>query len=520
MQVFEQREYQTEAVDYGLADLGSPILCAPTGSGKTLIALWMAKWFLERGKRVVILTPREEILYQFAKDADSVVGVCQTGIVKAGEPRSPYCPLQICSWPTLRSRAAMAIAKGRDLSMVMPQADLCIIDECHLSVSAQMRNLVLPFFERESKLVGVTATPATKNGHGLGSVYTSIKHVTSVRQLIKDGHLAPLEYFSGSQVDLRDVRERSGDYVAADLGKSVNKLCGDYVDNWLRIAGDRHTITFTPDKASCEGVAERFNEAGIRALALHSGKHHELRHKIVETFKAGGAQVLVNVGIASYGFDCPSVDCIQLLRNTKSVVLHLQQLGRGARPYEDKSECLVLDHTQNVREIGYADDLFRWRLSGGNKAATNWTRDPRSGETKEGEETKPHECQNCHHLFQMRLDCPNCGLEIIPEKRDLATTNARLVRISKARTGDAPEELELPSGKELFQQLIHIQDRRGYRGRWAANAYRGFHAKGYWPPKVWNDLEPVPPCHALLNAVNKRNAEFKARNKERRKAHG
>lgn len=513
---YSPREYQQEAIDYALTDMGQdgvPILCAPTGSGKTLVALWIAKHYLERGKRAVILTPREEILRQFYNDADVVVGPCQTGVVKAGWPRSPYSPLQLCSWPTLRSYAARAKERKRDLSMVLPQADVCIVDEAHLSVSTQMRQLVLPHYEGEGHLCGVTATPSTKNGYGLGSVYTSIKHVTSVRQLIKEGFLAPLEYFAGKQVDLSGVRKRSGDYVAKDLGKSVTRLVGDYVDNWLRLASDRHTIVFTPDMASCEGVTERYNEAGIRALSLHSGKHADRREAIVDAFKRGDAQVLVNVGIASYGFDCPSVDCIQLLRNTKSVVLHLQQLGRGMRTNEGKTECLVLDHTQNVRELGYADDLRRWRLGSGGQAVTNWTRDVR-GEGKEGEDPKPHECSNCHHLFARRLDCPNCGLEIVPAKRDLEATNAKLVRISRGKS--KTKDIELPVGIELFRQILHIADRRGYSVKWAVATYKDLHPNNYWPAKAWNDMEGKEPSHEVLNAVNRKMAAFQIKRKHQR----
>lgn len=75
-----QRYYQEEAVDYALASKDSPILCAPTGSGKTLILLWIAKWYIDRGLRVVILTPREEFLRQFLASADDILGPYQTGV--------------------------------------------------------------------------------------------------------------------------------------------------------------------------------------------------------------------------------------------------------------------------------------------------------------------------------------------------------------------------------------------------------------------------------------------------------
>lgn len=507
-QKYVPRYYQEEAIDHAIAATDTPILCAPTGSGKRLIALWIAKWFIDKAKRVAILTPREELLNDFVRDAAIIVGEFDTGVVKSGWEQSPYRSLQICSWPTLRSRAAYAYEKGRDIDMVMPSVDVCLIDECHLSVSRQMRALVLPFFQEQCKIIGLTATPATRYGRGLGSIYQSIKHVTSVQRLVKEGYLCPLEYFGGRLTDLRNV-DVKGDYVAKQLGANLKPLIGDYVDNWLRLASNRHTLVFTPDKASCEGVTERYQQAGIAALALHSGKHPERRAKIVEAFKRRDAQVLVNVGIASYGFDCPTVDCLQLLRDTKSLVLHLQQLGRGMRAFEGKTECMVLDHTRNVRDLGYGDELYRWKLHPGKDAAVNWSRDPRNPDlTLRGQDPEPHVCQNCNYMFSRRLDCPSCGTEYVPYRRDLETTDAKLVRISRRRSGAAQTELFLPTGQALFQQLLHIQERRGYKPKWARTQFRKMDPTKGWPPQVWDTLEAKPPTSELLNHVNRELSRF------------
>ncbi|KKK98776.1 hypothetical protein LCGC14_2639360, partial [marine sediment metagenome] len=318
--MFEDRQYQTDAIDYIInePDDRRPILCAPTGSGKTVVVAKIAKHYLDQGKTFGFLTPREEILWQNHGVTQEICGQSNVSVFKSGEPWRSWLPIHIISWPTLRARA------GKE-HLLWPDVDVLAIDEAHLSLSHMMVEKVLPhYLQTKTKIFGVTATPARKSGKGLGDFFTHIKNVTSVRQLIKDGYLAPCEYWGGKMADLTAVQVVRGDYNEKQLAAASAPLVGDVIDNWGRLASERHTIVFAVNVAHCEALTERFRTAGVSVASLHIHKTPERRRQINEEFKRGDIQVLVNVTIASYGYDAPSVDCIVLARPTKSVVLWLQ----------------------------------------------------------------------------------------------------------------------------------------------------------------------------------------------------
>jgi superfamily II DNA or RNA helicase len=241
-------------------------------------------------------------------------------------------------------------------------------------------------------------------------------------------------------------------------------------------------------------LTERFLQAGIKAAALHYHKADETRDEIVKQFKARQIQVLVNVSIASYGFDGPSIDCIVLARPTKSVVLWLQMLGRGMRTFNGKEFCMVIDHTNGVRnrELGFADDLRRWRLDKGKKASTNWTRDERNKDRQEGED-KTYQCKKCEHLFSRSRVCPKCGTEIPMPKRDIAAVKADLERLSR-KLGKGQRE-EFPPDEIFYRMLMGHAIRNGYKIGFAYHKFREKYDRE--PDPTWKHLEPLPPSRRV-----------------------
>ncbi len=497
--MFELRDYQREAVDYAINADGRPILCAPTGSGKTVVAAFVAQHYLERGERVAFLTPREEILWQNHGVVQDVCGEENVTVLKAGEEWRQWLPMHIVSWPTLVARTG----RKQGGEAWYPDVDVLLIDECHLAVSKRMAERVLPYYA-DRKVIGVTATPARSSGRGLGSYFTEIKHVTTVRQLVKDEFLAPCEYWGGKEADLRKVRTVAGDFNRKQLSERVAPLVGDVVENWCRLAEDRHTLVFAVDVAHAEALAERFQAAGIVAESLHIHKTPEHRRRIVEQFKSGHIQVLVNVTIASYGFDAPSVDCVVLARPTKSIVLHLQMLGRGMRidPERPDKVCRIIDHAGNVTRLGAGDDLYRWRLDDTKRAAGNWSRDKRSGE----KETKQHTCEDCNYIFSRSLVCPKCGWAVPLPKRDIDAVDAELVRI--ARNGG-----ERPHGfpdDATFHRMLHGWSlKRGYAPGWIYHTFRDYAGKP--PPWGYDRLGPLEPSPLVRNWLTKRAKAYRRR---------
>ena len=492
--IIEPRKYQEDDVNYamhhGLDD--RVIHCSPTGSGKTIIQALIAKREMERGNSTAILTPRNEIFGQTALVCSDLVGYEKVSMLRAkreGESWNPVNAVHVVSWHTLISRA-------RRSSFWFPKVDRVLVDECHLSMAPKILE-ILEHYAPKARIDGYTATPARMTGKGLGRFFTEIKHVTSVRQLIADGHLAPCEYWGGATPDMTGMKVDKGDYRRKPLSKVCVTLVGDVVDNWLRLASGRQTIVFAVDIAHCEALNDRFQGVGIQSRALHTGLDDEKRERIVEEFKADKIQVLVNVSIASYGFDAPSVTCVVLARPTKSIVLHLQMIGRGMRP--GFGPCMILDHAGNTLRLGHADDLYRWSLDEGKEAAKNWTRMEASGEAGE---SKDYECGDCGAIFKGQRRCPKCGWEIPFAKRDVEVQEADLVPIGRSLVKQLPEGW--PKHEVFFAMLLHEQHTNPSAGKnFAANTFRK--KAGCTAPGDWHDFQAVPPDRRVSNYIKSRN---------------
>jgi len=495
--IIEDRQYQIDDVNYamnhGIND--KVIHCSPTGSGKTIIQCMIAKRELDRGDSTAILTPRNEILDQTLSTARDVCGYGNVSVLRArreGEVWHPANPVHIISWPTL-------IARVKRSGFWFPKVDRVLVDECHLSVAPKILE-ILHHYAPKARIDGYTATPARLTGRGLGYFFTEIKHVTTVRRLIADGFLAPVEYFGASTPDMAGIKVRRGDYETKKLSKACVELVGDAVDNWLRLARDRHTIVFAVDIAHCEALADRYRRAGIKAAALHTGLDQKERDDIVAAFKSQRIQVLVNVSIASYGFDAPTVTCVQACRPTKSIVLWLQMIGRGMRP--GHGPLMLLDHAGNTQALGMADDLYRWSLDEGKEACHNWTRDERSGES---EEAKQHHCENCRHIFQHTRICPKCGWKVPFAKREVETKDADLVPIGRNTAAPLPDGW--PSYEVFYGMLryhaANNKDKNGnakpYSPMWAVHKFE--EKAECRPPQDWNQHAMVPPNERVKNWI-------------------
>lgn len=496
--MIEDREYQSDDVNYAMGHgINDRVIhCSPTGSGKTVIQCMIAKRELERGDSTAILTPRNEILDQTLGLSRELCGYGNVSVLRAkrqGESWNPVAPIHVVSWPTL-------IARAKKSDFWFPRVQRVLVDECHLSIAPKIL-AILEHYAPKARIDGYTATPARLTGRGLGHFFTEIKHVTTVRQLIASGHLAPVEYYGAAVPDLTGIKVRRGDYETKKLSEACTQLVGDAVDNWLRLASDRHTIVFSVDVAHCEALAERFRFVGVKAAALHTGMDQSQRDAVVAAFKSGKIQVLVNVSIASYGFDAPSVNCVQVCRPTKSIVLHLQMIGRGMRPKPDGGECMVLDHAGNVQALGMADDLYRWRLDKGKKACDNWSRMPQSGEA---EESKSHICKNCGHIFARSRVCPKCGWQVPFRKRDVETTEADLVPIGRNTAKPLPEGW--PSYEVFYGMLRHHAEAKGFRPMWAVFQFEK-KAKCR-PPHDWNNHARVPPNERVKNWIRSRQIAY------------
>lgn len=491
---FTLRPYQQTASDRAWASVHHdecPVVVSPCGSGKTVVAAHLIDRARQAGMSAAFMTPRQELLWQTVETIRAFGH--EPGILMGDKSRHMYQPVQVVCWPTLVQRSRRAEAW-------FPRADLVVIDEAHLALSKKMLERVLPKYE-QSKVVGFTATPARTTGHGLGTYFTDMLEIVRIPQLIKEGYLVGGHYFGGQMADMSKVSTTAGDYNQEQSSalNSDHTLVGDVVANWMRLAGDKHTVVFAVDIRHANALAARFQEQGVSVGVVTNGTMESDRAEIVERFKKREIQVLCNVMVAAYGFDAPTVDCVVLARPTKSIPLHIQMLGRGLRPSPGKERCLVLDHAGNVMRLGTAEDDYEWSLSADYRVQDHSSFEKKTGERKE----KPVQCAECHHIFSRSPVCPQCGWRIPQPKRDVKHVEADLVEITRERIKEWQDK------RQFYLELLFLAQEGSWHPKRAACVYRDKFDQ--WPPRKWNNLEALPASDTTRRYVRSRQIAFAKR---------
>ena len=445
------RGYQQQAID----DLRNayrcghraPLLCLPTGGGKTIIFSAIANSAAARGKQVLILVHRRELLHQGSRKLADI-GL-DHGLIAAGIPATDHL-VRIASVQTLVRR----------LPTLGWQPSLIIIDEAH-HASAGSWTTVLDKWPDAFRL-GVTATPCRLDGRGLSSAFDQLVLGPSVADLTDWGFLSPARIYAPPVIaDLSGLRRRAGDYAADQASTAMNRptVTGDAIAHYQRLAPGLRAIAFCCSIDHASHVAASFNAAGISAATLLGNTPD--RDAVVAAFDAGSVQVLVSVDVVSEGFDIPAASCAILLRPTQSLGLYLQQVGRVLRPAPGKDHALVLDHVGNVHRHGFPDDHREWTLAEGARRGSAGTAAP-----------SVRTCPECYAAFKPTPICPCCGATCVPIKSrviremagELQELRREAVRASKRDQGRA----------RTLPQLLALAKERGYSPGWA---YRIFHAR-------------------------------------------
>jgi DNA repair protein RadD len=350
----------------------APLLALPTGAGKTIIFSAITAGAAAKGRRVLVVAHRRELIRQAS--AKLTAASVHHGIICADFEPDPEASVQVASLQTIGQRP--------DALLVPP--DLIVLDEAHHVRAGLWRALLSA--QPESKLLGVSATPARLDGKGLGiaagGCFDDLIIGPSIAQLVAQGYLAPTRIFAPPErLDLSDVRVRGGDYDIADLERAVGsgRIVGDCIEQYRQHADHQPAIAFCVSVQHASTVAERFRGAGYRALCVHGGTPTAVRDAAIAGLADGSVEVLASCDLISEGLDVPVVGAVILLRPTKSLVLYMQQVGRGMRPAPGKNALIVLDHVNNTLVHGLPDLDRHWTLEGIDKEP-----EPRSESMQEG----------------------------------------------------------------------------------------------------------------------------------------
>jgi superfamily II DNA or RNA helicase len=482
------RTYQAQAIEQLRGALAEgrtrPVMMAPTGAGKTKVSAEIIDRAVAKGKRVAFCVPQLSLIDQtveaFAHD-----GVWDVGVQQADHRLTDYSrSVQVCSIQTLERRG-------------YPKADLVIIDECH-----RLSKFVARWIHDwpEIPFIGLSATPWAK---GMGRLYNDLIIVATTKQLIKEGYLSKFRVFAPYTPDLSGVKVVAGDYHEGQLAEVMDQpqLTADIVETWLKCGEGRPTLCYAVDCAHARHLQERFEAAGVTAAYQDAFTSGPDRETIRRRFHSGQVSVVCNVATLTVGVDW-DVRCIILARPTKSEMLFVQIIGRGLRTADGKSDCLILDHSDNHKRLGFVTDIHHKVLDVGKKAE------------KLPPTPKPKECPKCHYLRGANEKiCPNCGYqpELSPPVWKKQNAQGRLIEVTPGYIGpllsdDGGNAValrgEMYTHLDFLSQLKGYCERHGKKPGFAAHQFKEM--TGRWPPYDYNNVTPKEPAGPVLNWIKSR----------------
>lgn len=339
----EARPYQKEAIaaieGQWAEGMNKVLLVLPTGCGKTVVFCKVAEDRVRDGGRVLILAHRGELLEQAADKLQQV-----SGIGCALEKAESSC---LDSWYRVVVGSVQTLMRESRLAKFPADYfDTIIVDEAH-HVLADSYLRILEHFAA-AKVLGVTATPDRGDMKNLGSVFESLAYEYSLPRAIREGYLCPIKAQTiPLKLDLTGVGIQSGDFKAGDLGTALDPYLAQIADEMKQYCADRKTVVFLPLVKTSQKFRDILNSRGFRAAEVNGSSAD--RAEILDAFDNGEYNVLCNSMLLTEGWDCPSVDCVVVLRPTKVRSLYAQMVGRGTRLHPGKSELLLLDflwHTE------------------------------------------------------------------------------------------------------------------------------------------------------------------------------
>lgn len=315
------------------------LLVLPTGCGKTIVFAKLTEECVRGGERVLILAHRGELLTQAADKLQKA-----TGLGCAVEKAEESC---LGSWYRVAVGSVQSLMREQRLSQ-FPQHyfDTIVVDEAHHCLSDGYQRVLAHF--ADAKVLGVTATPDRGDMRNLGSFFESLAYEYSLSKAIKEGYLSPIKALTVPlRMDLSGCGVQAGDFKVSDIGTALDPYLYQIADEMKKVCANRKTVVFLPLVRTSQKFRDILNERGFRAAEVNGNSQD--RAEVLQAFDRGDYNVLCNSMLLTEGWDCPSVDCIVVLRPTKIRSLYSQMVGRGTRLFPGKEELLLLDflwHTE------------------------------------------------------------------------------------------------------------------------------------------------------------------------------
>lgn len=315
------------------------LLVLPTGTGKTIVFSKIIEDRVKKGERVLVIAHRGELLEQASDKLYKSTGL-KTATEKAEQT-------SLGSFYRVVVGSVQTMQREKRLNQFPPEYfDTIVIDEAHHAISDGYQR-VLHHFE-DANVLGVTATPDRGDMRNLGSYFESLAYEYSLPEAIKSGYLSPIKALTiPLKLDLSNVKQQAGDFSTKDLGTALDPYLEQIAEEMKKQCFNRKTVVFLPLVKTSQKFRDILNKHGFKAAEVN-GESAD-REQVLKDYEEGKYNVLCNSMLLTEGWDCPSVDCVIVLRPTKVRALYSQMVGRGTRLAPGKKELLLLDflwHTE------------------------------------------------------------------------------------------------------------------------------------------------------------------------------
>lgn len=381
--VIKLRPYQEQALEkikWGLTLDGNDIVMLPTGAGKSIVIAELARHI---NQDILILQPTKEILEQNKRKLSLYVDENEIGVYSAS-----------LNEKVIKKYTFATIGSVYKVPHLFNHFKTVLIDECHLLNPKDTGSMFGSFLKAigVKKVIGFTATPyrifptyfvADDNyenrGWGANNLVctNSIKVLTRVtpffwnriifcinpHELTEQGYLCPLAYVDKTTIEqeLIPLNKSRTDFDYEAYDKMVSARDRDVVA-LIQEANLKHKSLLV----FCNSVsqAKRLTFYFPNSASVSSQSSVKERDEVINGFKDGKYKIVFNVGVLTTGFDMPELDCIVMLRPTRSVALYYQMLGRGVRISPGKEKCTVYDWSGNLKAIGEVDSIKLTKVDG------------------------------------------------------------------------------------------------------------------------------------------------------------
>lgn len=455
----------------------SQMLVAPTGAGKTEMAIALLEATSERGNKAAMVLDRIVLCDQTSQRLQKY-GI-DHGVIQSGHWRyRPYENIQICSAQTLEKRGSF------------PGLKLLIVDEAH-----QTRKQTIEFIKGnpDVRVIGLSATPFTK---GLGNVYSNVISTVTTQELVNRQRLTPLRVFIAKEIDMEGAKKVAGEWSQDEVTDRGMKITGDIVAEWVQkthevFGGPRKTIVFCAGVAHGADLVQKFAEAGYNFVSLSYKDDDQYKQDVIKEFSKPDTDIhgLIATDILTKGFDVSDTMIgVSARPFSKSLSSHIQQMGRVMRSHPGKEFALWLDHSGNY--LRFREDWDEVYENGVTKLDDGREKPKKELTKKEKEAAK---CPKCSAFWPGNSDtCANCG-HVRVRLSQIASVPGMMEELAGANAMRAMKRKWLAELKGIAQGK--------YSSGWVAHKFKD--KFGSWPNNI--HVDPAAPSPEVLSWIKSRN---------------